>query len=262
MSILKSKTDPFGGIILEPDDLPTNSKIFANHLEISISQWQTTTLKLVWLKLMISQSNLIPPAVKLGFNFHHTSEESLMLVFRLKSNAFIPSFASHYIGIGGVAINSNKEILVVREKYGRRGQINQLKLPGGAINSDEHLVDGVIREVLEETGVQTEFVSISSFRHIHEYRYRKSDIYFVALLKPLSNEITPQTEEIEECKWMPLQEYLNSLEISDFNKIVVKSTLVKPNFASKLIHEYRSPDLYEFFLPESVDDSNLVDRYF
>ena len=262
MSILKSKTDPFGGIILEPDDLPTNSKIFANHLEISISQWQTTTLKLVWLKLMISQSNLIPPAVKLGFNFHHTSEESLMLVFRLKSNAFIPPFASHYIGIGGVTINSNKEILVVREKYGRRGQINQLKLPGGAINSDEHLVDGVIREVLEETGVQTEFVSISSFRHIHEYRYRKSDIYFVALLKPLSNEITPQTEEIEECKWMPLQEYLNSLEISEFNKIVVKSTLVKPNFASKLIHEYRSPDLYEFFLPESVDDSNLVDRYF
>ena len=262
MSILKSKTDPFGGIILEPDDLPTNSKIFANHLEISISQWQTTTLKLVWLKLMISQSNLIPPAVKLGFNFHHTSEESLMLVFRLKSNAFIPPFASHYIGIGGVTINSNKEILVVREKYGRRGQINQLKLPGGAINSDEHLVNGVIREVLEETGVQTEFVSISSFRHIHEYRYRKSDIYFVALLKPLSNEITPQTEEIEECKWMPLQEYLNSLEISDFNKIVVKSTLVKPNFASKLIHEYRSPDLYEFFLPESVDDSNLVDRYF
>ena len=262
MSILKSKTDPFGGIILEPDDLPTDSKIFANHLEMSISQWQTTTLKLVWLKLMISQSNLIPPAVKLGFNFHHTSEESLMLVFRLKSNAFIPPFASHYIGIGGVVINSDKKILVVREKYGRRGQINQLKLPGGAINSDEHLVDGVIREVLEETGVQTEFVSISSFRHIHEYRYRKSDIYFVALLKPLSNEITPQTEEIEECKWMPLQEYLNSLEISDFNKIVVKSTLVKPNFASKLIHEYRSPDLYEFFLPESVDDSNLVDRYF
>ena len=105
-------------------------------------------------------------------------------------------------------------------------------------------------------------VSISSFRHIHEYRYRKSDIYFVALLKPLSNKITPQTEEIEECKWMPLQEYMNSPEISDFNKIVVKSTLVKPNFTSKLIHEYRPQDLYEFFLPESVEDSNLVERYF
>ena len=262
MSILKSKTDPFGGIIIEPDDLPTDSKTFADYLESSINHWKSTDSRLVWLKLMISQSNLIPPAVKLGFNFHHTSKESLMLVFRLKPKAFVPPFASHYIGIGGVVINSDKEILVVREKYVRRGQVNQLKLPGGAINSNEHLVDGVIREVLEETGVKTEFVSISSFRHIHEYRYRKSDIYFVALLKPLSNKITPQTEEIEECKWMPLQEYLNSLEISDFNKIVVKSTLVKPNFASKLIHEYRSPDLYEFFLPESVDDSNLVDRYF
>ena len=262
MSILKSKTDPFGGIIIEPDDLPADSKTFADDLEASINHWQSTDSKLVWLKLMISQSNLIPPVVKLGFNFHHTSKESLMLVFRLKPKAFVPPFASHYIGIGGVVINSDKEILVVREKYGRRGQVNQLKLPGGAINSDEHLVDGVIREVLEETGIKTEFVSISSFRHIHEYRYRKSDIYFVALLKPISNEITPQTEEIEECKWIPLQEYLNSSEISDFNKIVVKSTLVKPNFTSKLIQEYRSPDLYEFFLPESVEDSKLVDRYF
>ena len=61
---------------------------------------------------------------------------------------------------------------------------------------------------------------------------------------------------------MPLQEYMNSPEISDFNKIVVKSTLVKPNFTSKLIHEYRPQDLYEFFLPESVEDSNLVERYF
>ena len=81
-------------------------------------------------------------------------------------------------------------------------------------------------------------------------------------MSTFSYEITPQTEEIEECKWMPLEEYFNSSEISDFNKIVVKSTLVKPNFTSKLIHEYRSPDLYEFFLPESVEDSNLVDRYF
>jgi ADP-ribose pyrophosphatase YjhB (NUDIX family) len=262
MSILKSTTDPFGGIILEPNNLPTDLKVFANDLKESIHNWQTTDSKLVWLKLMISQSNLIHPAVNLGFNFHHTSEQSLMLVYRLKSKAFIPPFASHYIGIGGVAINSNSEILVVREKYVRKGQINQLKLPGGAINADEHLVDGVIREVLEETGVKTKFVSISSFRHIHEYRYRKSDIYFVALLKPLSNKITPQTEEIEECKWMPLQEYMNSPEISDFNKIVVKSTLVKPNFTSKLIHEYRPKDLYEFFLPESVEDSNLVERYF
>ena len=130
MSILKSTNDAFGGIILEPSDLPTDRKIFANDLGESINQWQTTDSKLVWLKLMISQSHLIHPAVKLGFNFHHTSKESLMLVIRLKPKAFIPPFASHYIGIGGVAINSNKEILVVREKYVRRGQINQLKLRG------------------------------------------------------------------------------------------------------------------------------------
>jgi len=35
-----------------------------------------------------------------------------------------------------------------------------------------------------------------------------SDIYFVVLLKPITSEIRIQEDEISECKWMKLDEFL------------------------------------------------------
>ncbi len=74
----------------------------------------------------------------------------------------------------------------------------------------EHLIDGVVREVLEETGVQAAFEALVCFRHWHGYRWNKSDIYFICRLSALSEEITAQANEIEEAKWMPVDEYLAS----------------------------------------------------
>lgn len=48
-------------------------------------------------------------------------------------------------------------------------------------------------------------------RQSHEARFSKTDFYFTCLLKPLTNQITLQEEEIEAAKWMPLEE-LFSLE--------------------------------------------------
>ena len=45
------------------------------------------------------------------------------------------------------------------------------KLPGGALVQGEHLADGVVREVLEETGVRTRFEAVVCLRHWHGYRY-------------------------------------------------------------------------------------------
>jgi ADP-ribose pyrophosphatase YjhB (NUDIX family) len=45
------------------------------------------------------------------------------------------------------------------------------KIPGGAIDSGEDIADAAIREVFEETGVKTEFVTMLSFRHLHNFRF-------------------------------------------------------------------------------------------
>ena len=105
-------------------------------------------------------------------------------------------------------LSEDQELLVVSEKYQRQQPgPPRYKLPGGALHEGEHLAEGVVREVLEETGVRARFDALVCFRHWHGYRYGKSDIYFVCRLSPLSKEITIQEEEIAECLWMPVEAY-------------------------------------------------------
>lgn len=72
----------------------------------------------------------------------------------------------------------------------------------------EDLPTAVLREVREETGVETEFLSLLCFRHMRSYRYGCSDIYFICLLKPVGGAAVPQAnqDEIHECKWMDVSE--------------------------------------------------------
>jgi 8-oxo-dGTP pyrophosphatase MutT (NUDIX family) len=196
---------------------------------------------------------LIPVAVEAGFIFHHSEENHLMLTCRLVEGAFIPGHATHYIGAGGVVLNARDELLVVCERH-RRTKQPYYKLPGGALHAGEHLVDGVIREVLEETGIQTTFESLVCFRHWHGYRYGKSDIYFVCRLAPLSEEVTRQVEEIEECLWMPVEEYFAHDLVSPFNKRIVRAALNSKGVAPEEVDGYADPARYEIFMPGEGQD--------
>ena len=206
MEAFESTTDPFGGVIPRTKGLPQDPNEFRSRLRHSVEAWGAAGFKVVWLELHISRALLVPAAVAEGFRYHHSGEDYLMLTRRLAQGAFVPPYASHYIGAGGVVVNGDNELLVVNEK-GRSSRGRYYKLPGGALQVGEHLVEGVVREVLEETGIETRFVSLACFRNQHGYRYGRSDIYFVCRLEPLTHEITAQEEEIEDCLWMPIGDY-------------------------------------------------------
>jgi ADP-ribose pyrophosphatase YjhB (NUDIX family) len=176
-----------------------------------------------------------------------------MLTRRLVDGAVVPPFASHYIGAGGVVVNGDDELLVVQEKV-RRGPDRHYKLPGGALKVGEHLVEGVVREVKEETGIETLFVSLACFRNMHGYRHGRSDIYFVCRLTPLSHEITMQAEEIDECLWMPVADYYGSDDVSFFNKLIVRAALESPGVVPTRIEGYRRPESVEVFLPRGTTE--------
>ena len=99
-----------------------------------------------------------------------------------------------------------------------------------------------MREVLEETGVQTKFEALVCFRHWHGYRYGKSDIYFVCRLSPLSEEVTMQAEELEECLWMPVADYFGSELVSVFNKRIVRAALASPGVTHRVDRGLRRPE--------------------
>lgn len=257
---LQWSVNPFGGVVINPDSLQSDVGPFRDSLRDGIATWRLDGFQVSWLEIPIEKVILVPVAVAEGFVFHHASAEYLMLTIQIKEGAFVPSFATHYVGIGGVVINHKRQILVVSERYRTRGLGPAYKLPGGALQQGEHLVDAAIREVFEETGVETRFESISCFRHWHGYRYGKSDIYFVSLLSPITTEINMQEEEIVECLWLPLEDYLGNENVSVFNKRIVTAALSGSGFNPESIEGYIPDERFEFFMPaefESAGKFNL-----
>ena len=250
MAVLSATENPFGGVIPAPDGLDSDPKIFSEQLEKSLISWREDGYQVVWLEISHALAALIPVATTAGFRFHHSGEDYLMLTLQLEDGAFIPAHASHYIGAGGVAINERDELLVVSERYHRdASRPPRFKLPGGALHEGEHLAEAVVREVQEETGIETVFDALVCFRHWHGYRYGKSDIYFVCRLRPLSEQITIQEEEIAESRWMPVQEYFDAEHVSDFNKQIVMAARQHPGIVPTPLEGYGDPERFEFFLP-------------
>ena len=256
MEPLSHTTNPFGGVLTEPDALPEDPEVFRAQLNHSLDSWRGEGYRLAWVEIPLSLAALVPVAADAGFMYHHSGETYVMMTLRLEEAAFIPPHASHYIGAGGVVLTEDQELLVVSEKYQRRQPgPPRYKLPGGALHEGEHLAQGVVREVLEETGVHACFDALVCFRHWHGYRYGKSDIYFVCRLSPLSKEITIQEEEIAECLWMPVEAYLEAEGVSPFNKRVVQTAMGSAGIAPCEVEGYTEPERYEFFMPSDAEIS-------
>ena len=196
MQTLPYELNPFGGAVVDSAGLPDSTDDFALKLAATIKELKEKQVKVLWMSLPIEKAAFVPAATSQGFTYHHAEENYLHLTCALIEGSYIPPYATHYIGAGGVVLDDENRLLVVSEKY----HINQrrFKLPGGALNSGEHISEAVVREVFEETGINAEFMYTSCFRHWHGYRYEKSDIYFVCRLKPLSFDIVKDTEEIHE----------------------------------------------------------------
>eukprot|EP00268_Persea_americana_P049765 TRINITY_DN5347_c0_g2_i5.p1 TRINITY_DN5347_c0_g2~~TRINITY_DN5347_c0_g2_i5.p1 ORF type:complete len:193 (-),score=47.65 TRINITY_DN5347_c0_g2_i5:282-860(-) len=122
--------------------------------------------------------------------------------------SMLPSNASHQVGVGGFVINEKNEVLVVQEKYCASAFVGEWKLPTGFIVESEEIFEGAVREVKEETGIDTEFVDLIAFRHAHHVAFGKSDLFFVCMLRPLSTQIVVDGLEIQAAKWMPLVEFI------------------------------------------------------
>ncbi|OWM80013.1 hypothetical protein CDL15_Pgr009991 [Punica granatum] len=202
------KEDPYDGVIVKMDE-PMDPEAFLAALRASISQWRQKGKKGVWIKLPIGLSNLVDPAVKEGFRYHHAEPDYLMLVHWIPTDipSTLPANASHRVGVGGFVMNSKREVLVVQETSGKFKGTGVWKLPTGVVNEGEDICTAAIREVQEETGIEADFVEILAFRQSHKSFYTKSDLFFVCLLQPKSSEIEKQIVEIEAAQWMPIDAY-------------------------------------------------------
>lgn len=94
--------------------------------------------------------------------------------------------------------NDKSEILLVRENVpSRKGW----GIPGGQTNRNELIEEASIRETFEETGVKSEFIELIGIRELSNFRFKSSEIYFLALLKAKTYQLNIDKNEIIEAKW-------------------------------------------------------------
>ncbi|KAL8463029.1 hypothetical protein ACS0TY_033208 [Phlomoides rotata] len=207
--ILEGTNDHYGGVTVEMTSEPLDPVVFASLLKASLSLWRQQGKRGIWIKMPIELVNLVEPAVKEGFYFHHAEPKYLMLVQWLPGTANnLPANASHRVGIGAFVLNEKNEVLVVQEKSGRFRGTGVWKFPTGVVDEGEDICDAAVREVKEETGIDSKFLEILAFRQSHKSFFEKSDLFFVCMMQPLSRDIQPQEAEIEAAQWMPYEEYI------------------------------------------------------
>ncbi|XP_057449782.1 nudix hydrolase 8-like isoform X2 [Lotus japonicus] len=224
LRVLDAFEDVYEGVVIDSDRLPNNPSTFAPILRFSVSHWKKMGKKGIWLKLLLEQSHLVPIAVKEGFQYHHAEPGYVMLTYWIPQGpCLLPVNASHQVGVGGFVINDSNEVLVVQEKHYPPTLHGIWKIPTGFILQSEEIYTGAIREVKEETGIDTEFIEVIAFRHAHNVAFGKSDLFFICMLRSLSSEIIVDDLEIKAAKWMPLDEFVEQhfiQEDSMFKKIM------------------------------------------
>lgn len=221
--MLSHEYDAFNGVIVDTDSLPTAVDEFSKGLDKLLVHSKQQKKAVIWLTLPIELSHLVSVATEQGFTFHNCLANEVTLIRKSKATDFAPYVPTHSLGAGGFVQNDQGEILVIRE----RGA-DSYKLPGGHIELGEKVEEAVIREVLEETGIATDFQGVLALASTHPYRFGKSNIYVVCRLTPLSTDIAIQdTVEIEDAQWIMPDVFLNDANSNLFNKYLVKSLLSK-----------------------------------
>lgn len=129
-----------------------------------------------------------------------------------------------------IIINFNKKILMCYSN-GR----NHYEFPGGHLENDENLIDGLKREVLEETGIEIEEKNIIPFYSIKYYcknyhgsgKNRLVEIYYFLVYTDLfydvSNITLDENEKNEkyECRYIEIS---NLMDVLLQNKQVTKES--------------------------------------
>lgn len=242
--------NPYGAVVLDAGSLSAagiGAQDFSAWLSVELPLL-STQYKLCWLTFNGAETAFIAPALQHGFVYHHVQGTDITLVKRLQADAYLPLAATHSIGVGAAVFNHLGQILLVRELPLPGKKPGYFKLPGGMVETQEHFVEALQREVLEETGVVAVFQGWFAMRHHHQGQFGASNLYLVARLISQQTDVAADLREIAEAAWFDPQVFLADPQAHPYNKLLVQGALESPLWTARDLPEYQAGPLgFELF---------------
>ena len=106
------------------------------------------------------------------------------------------------LGVGAIIIDSGRVLLVER---GREPLKGYWSLPGGVLEVGEKLTDGLSREVLEETGLEVELLSVVEiFERIMRDASGVAEYHYVLIdyLCRVTGGVLQPGDDVSEARWV------------------------------------------------------------
>lgn len=116
---------------------------------------------------------------------------------------------THIVACGGLVEDAEGNLLIVKTHDG--GWV----FPGGQVEVGENLIDGVVREVKEESGIDvavSHLIGVYTNSAIHKWYDGVTDVptkvMFDFACTPIGGELST-SEETSDCKWVAKEEALD-----------------------------------------------------
>jgi 8-oxo-dGTP pyrophosphatase MutT (NUDIX family) len=128
------------------------------------------------------------------------------------------------ISAGGVVVRGNEVVVIVPIRRGAQGQ-RVLGLPKGHVDPGETAPEAAQREVREEAGVETELVrKLGDVRYFYQRDGRRIfKLVTFYLFRYVGGDVADHDDEVEEARWMPLEEAVGALSYRGEREMVTRA---------------------------------------
>lgn len=129
---------------------------------------------------------------------------------------------------GGIVFNTKGQVLVIKNMAMRDPSKSYWGFPKGHLDKGEKSIEAALREVKEEVGIEAEVIKkIGQSKYVFTLDGQKIfKVVSMFKMTSKSDQLSLQTEEIQEARWVDPEEALKILSFPNDKKLLKQSLAI------------------------------------